>query len=69
MTFVDKDGEEKQVKVPVGMSILEAAHANDIDLEGNPFFYFPFLQHRSFVLIRLNLSFHVQFSCSPLKFH
>ncbi|CAN6451350.1 unnamed protein product [Victoria cruziana] len=34
VTFVDKDGEEKQVKVPVGMSILEAAHANDIDLEG-----------------------------------
>lgn len=34
MTFVDKDGEEKQIKVPVGMSMLEAAHENDIDLEG-----------------------------------
>ncbi|RDX78775.1 Adrenodoxin-like protein 2, mitochondrial, partial [Mucuna pruriens] len=34
VTFVDKDGEEKLIKVPVGMSMLEAAHENDIDLEG-----------------------------------
>ncbi|XAR67558.1 Biotin synthase [Bertholletia excelsa] len=34
VTFVDKDGEEKQIKVPIGMSMLEAAHENDIDLEG-----------------------------------
>uniref|UniRef100_A0A7N0UBG0 2Fe-2S ferredoxin-type domain-containing protein n=1 Tax=Kalanchoe fedtschenkoi TaxID=63787 RepID=A0A7N0UBG0_KALFE len=34
VTFVDKDGEEKTIKVPIGWSILEAAHANDIDLEG-----------------------------------
>ena len=34
MTFVDKDGEEKHIKVPVGMSMLEAAHENDIELEG-----------------------------------
>lgn len=34
MTFVDKDGEEAQIKVPIGMSMLEAAHENDIDLEG-----------------------------------
>ncbi|KAL4204704.1 hypothetical protein AMTRI_Chr01g133340 [Amborella trichopoda] len=34
VTFVDKDGEEKQIKVPVGMSMLEAAHENDIELEG-----------------------------------
>nr|CAD79348.1 ferredoxin precursor [Digitalis lanata] len=33
-TFVDKDGEETHVRVPVGMSMLEAAHENDIDLEG-----------------------------------
>ncbi|XP_010422436.1 PREDICTED: adrenodoxin-like protein 1, mitochondrial [Camelina sativa] len=32
--FVDKDGEEIPVKVPIGMSVLEAAHENDIDLEG-----------------------------------
>ncbi|KAH9730808.1 Adrenodoxin-like protein 2 [Citrus sinensis] len=34
VTFVDKDGEEKNIKVPVGMSMLEAAHENDIELEG-----------------------------------
>ncbi|KAI3737757.1 hypothetical protein L2E82_27769 [Cichorium intybus] len=34
VTFVDKDGEEKQIKVPIGMSMLEAAHQNDIELEG-----------------------------------
>ncbi|KAJ0239393.1 Adrenodoxin-like protein 2 [Hirschfeldia incana] len=32
--FVDKDGEENHIKVPVGMNILEAAHENDIELEG-----------------------------------
>lgn len=34
LTFVTKDGVEKEIKVPVGMSMLEAAHENDIDLEG-----------------------------------
>ncbi|KAJ1419135.1 Serine/threonine-protein kinase, active site [Sesbania bispinosa] len=34
VTFIDKDGEEKLIKVPVGMSMLEAAHENDIELEG-----------------------------------
>lgn len=34
VTFVDKDGKEKHIKVPEGFSILEAAHDNDIDLEG-----------------------------------
>ncbi|MED6131347.1 Adrenodoxin-like protein 2, mitochondrial [Stylosanthes scabra] len=34
VTFVDKDGEEHHIKVPVGMSMLEAAHENDIELEG-----------------------------------
>ncbi|XP_060961754.1 uncharacterized protein LOC115704779 [Cannabis sativa] len=34
VTFVDKDGEEKHIKVPIGMSMLEAAHQNDIELEG-----------------------------------
>ncbi|VVA26490.1 PREDICTED: adrenodoxin [Prunus dulcis] len=34
VTFVDKDGEEIHIKVPTGMSMLEAAHENDIDLEG-----------------------------------
>ncbi|XP_068659909.1 uncharacterized protein [Aristolochia californica] len=34
VTFVDKDYEEKHIKVPFGMSMLEAAHENDIELEG-----------------------------------
>ncbi|WCJ42849.1 MITOCHONDRIAL FERREDOXIN 2 [Euphorbia peplus] len=34
VTFVDKDGEEQYLKVPCGMSMLEAAHENDIELEG-----------------------------------
>ncbi|XP_076890414.1 uncharacterized protein LOC143541478 isoform X1 [Bidens hawaiensis] len=34
VTFVGKDGEETEVKVPIGMSMLEAAHQNDIELEG-----------------------------------
>lgn len=34
VTFVDKDGDETLVKVPIGMSMLEAAHENDIELEG-----------------------------------
>ncbi|CAI9781546.1 unnamed protein product [Fraxinus pennsylvanica] len=34
VTFVDKDGEEKHIKVPFGMSMLEAAHENDVELEG-----------------------------------
>ncbi|KEH44395.1 putative biotin synthase [Medicago truncatula] len=34
VTFVEKDGEEKLIKVPIGMSMLEAAHVNDIELEG-----------------------------------
>jgi len=37
VTFIDKDGEENHIKVPVGMSMLEAAHENDIDLEGKSF--------------------------------
>ncbi|XP_022940672.1 uncharacterized protein LOC111446195 isoform X1 [Cucurbita moschata] len=34
VTFVLKDGEEQQISVPIGMSMLEAAHLNDIELEG-----------------------------------
>ncbi|KAH9652867.1 Adrenodoxin-like protein 2 [Citrus sinensis] len=34
VTFVDKDIEEKNIKVPVGVSMLEVAHENDIELEG-----------------------------------
>ncbi|KAL0009756.1 hypothetical protein SO802_004864 [Lithocarpus litseifolius] len=34
VTFIEKDGEEKQIKVPIGMSMLEAALEHDIDIEG-----------------------------------
>ena len=30
----DKDNSTKTVQVPIGESLLEAAHSNDIDLEG-----------------------------------
>nr|XP_043616957.1 adrenodoxin-like protein 2, mitochondrial [Erigeron canadensis]XP_043616958.1 adrenodoxin-like protein 2, mitochondrial [Erigeron canadensis] len=33
VTFFNADGEQ-EIKVPVGMSMLEAAHENDIELEG-----------------------------------
>jgi len=32
--FVLTDGQEKTVEAPVGLSVLEIAHQNDIDLEG-----------------------------------
>lgn len=34
MTFINKDGTKKEVDAPVGLSVLEIAHANDIDIEG-----------------------------------
>ena len=34
MTFVLPDGTKKEVDAPVGLSILEIAHRNDIPLEG-----------------------------------
>ncbi len=34
LIFINKDGEEKSVQAPLGLSILEVAHMNDIDLEG-----------------------------------
>ncbi|ERN14018.1 hypothetical protein AMTR_s00021p00195940 [Amborella trichopoda] len=33
-TFVEKEGEEKQMKGPIEISMLEAAHENDIELKG-----------------------------------
>ena len=37
MTFVDKDGDETHIKVAIGTSMIEAAHENDIELEGKSF--------------------------------
>ena len=34
MIFVDKDGSERVVDAPLGLSVLEIAHRNKIDLEG-----------------------------------
>ncbi|KAF3618651.1 hypothetical protein FXO38_33324 [Capsicum annuum] len=35
LTFVDGDGEGNHIKVPIGMSMLEDAHENDIEFEGH----------------------------------
>ena len=32
--FTLSDGSEKEVDAPVGLSVLEIAHQNDVDLEG-----------------------------------
>tara|TARA_B100001123_G_C15178369_1_gene974322 strand:- start:691 stop:1023 length:333 start_codon:yes stop_codon:yes gene_type:complete len=34
ITFINKDGQENTVDVPLGLSVLEIAHRNKIDLEG-----------------------------------
>jgi 2Fe-2S ferredoxin len=34
MTFVDPNGTRHEVEAPVGLSVLEIAHSNNIDLEG-----------------------------------
>ncbi|CAI3950425.1 ferredoxin family 2Fe-2S iron-sulfur cluster binding protein [Commensalibacter communis] len=34
MTFIERDGTEREVDAPAGLSVLEIAHKNDIDLEG-----------------------------------
>lgn len=34
MTFIQSDNSEVEVDAPVGLSVLEIAHRNNIDLEG-----------------------------------
>jgi len=34
MTFISQDGKRIEVEAPVGLSVLEIAHRNSIDLEG-----------------------------------
>ena len=34
MTFIQRDGSRREVDAPVGLSVLEIAHRNKIDLEG-----------------------------------
>ena len=34
MVFIEVDGTRREVEAPLGLSVLEIAHRNDIDLEG-----------------------------------
>lgn len=34
MVFVERDGNRKEVDAPLGLSVLEIAHRNDVDIEG-----------------------------------
>jgi 2Fe-2S ferredoxin len=34
MTFIERDGTRREVEAPIGLSVLEIAHRNDIDIEG-----------------------------------
>jgi len=34
MTFIHTDGHHQEVEAPLGLSVLEIAHRNNIDLEG-----------------------------------
>ena len=34
MTFIERNGTRREVDAPIGLSVLEIAHRNDIDLEG-----------------------------------
>ena len=34
MTFIERDGTAKEVDAPLGLSVLEIAHRNKVDIEG-----------------------------------
>jgi 2Fe-2S ferredoxin len=34
MFFIERDGTRREVDAPLGLSVLEIAHRNDIDIEG-----------------------------------
>ena len=34
MTFIERDGNRKTVEAPLGMSVMEIARKNDVDIEG-----------------------------------
>jgi 2Fe-2S ferredoxin len=34
MTFIESDGSRREVDAPLGLSVLEIAHKNSLDLEG-----------------------------------
>lgn len=34
MVFIERDGTSKEVEAPIGLSVLEIAHRNNVDIEG-----------------------------------
>jgi 2Fe-2S ferredoxin len=34
MVFIERDGTRKEVDAPIGLSVLEIAHRNNVDIEG-----------------------------------
>ncbi len=34
MTFIERDGSRREVEAPLGLSVLEIAHRNGVDVEG-----------------------------------
>ncbi|MEM7226104.1 MAG: ferredoxin family 2Fe-2S iron-sulfur cluster binding protein [Pseudomonadota bacterium] len=34
MVFIERDGTAREVEAPLGLSVLEIAHRNDVDIEG-----------------------------------
>jgi ferredoxin, 2Fe-2S len=34
MTFIERDGTQREVDAPVGLSVLEVAHKHGVDIEG-----------------------------------
>jgi ferredoxin, 2Fe-2S len=34
MVFIERDGTRKEVEAPIGLSVLDIAHRNNVDLEG-----------------------------------
>ena len=34
LIFIERDGNRKEVEAPVGLSVLEIAHRNNVDIEG-----------------------------------
>lgn len=34
LTFIERNGEQREVDAPVGLSVMEVAHKYDIDIEG-----------------------------------
>ena len=34
MTFIERDGTQREVDAPLGLSVLEVAHKHGVDIEG-----------------------------------